>query len=130
MILKIEHGGWCPQGRLAEDGTIPSQYNLAETASSEYPERTERNVIDSDGTLILYRAKLQGGTKLTHKMARHHQRPFLLVDLDQCLGPVFVQQWLNESHIETLNVAGPRESGARGIGGQTQDFLLEVLREA
>ena len=32
----IEHGGWCPQGRKAEDGTIDPRYNLQETPSSGY----------------------------------------------------------------------------------------------
>lgn len=65
MQLSIEHGGWCPRGRLAEDGTIPSRYDLRETRSAKYHVRTERNVVDSDATLILYRKSLTGGTLLT-----------------------------------------------------------------
>ncbi len=37
----IPHGGWCPQGRLAEDGTIDARYRLKETPSADYPQRTE-----------------------------------------------------------------------------------------
>jgi hypothetical protein len=36
----IPHGGWCPKGRLAEDGPIPARYNLTETPSSNYPKLT------------------------------------------------------------------------------------------
>ncbi|MGH7992566.1 MAG: YpsA SLOG family protein, partial [Limisphaerales bacterium] len=32
----FEHGGWCPRGRLAEDGVIPPIYRLRETDSAEY----------------------------------------------------------------------------------------------
>ena len=47
------HGGYCPKGRIAEDGVIPRKYNLMETESSKYPVRTRLNIIHSDGTLIL-----------------------------------------------------------------------------
>jgi predicted Rossmann-fold nucleotide-binding protein len=53
LELGIPCGGWCPKGRLAEDGSIDLRYPLKETNSSEYRERTEKNVEDSDGTLIL-----------------------------------------------------------------------------
>lgn len=76
IFLGIAHGGWCPQGRLAEDGTIPPRYELTETNSSKYPIRTQQNVIDSDGTLILYAGELQGGTSLTLRFARERNKPW------------------------------------------------------
>ncbi|HPN84875.1 MAG TPA: putative molybdenum carrier protein, partial [Victivallales bacterium] len=33
IALGIPHGGYCPKGRLAEDGTVPAKYNLTETGS-------------------------------------------------------------------------------------------------
>jgi hypothetical protein len=57
----IPHGGWCPAGRIAEDGMIPERYQLRETASPGYRERTRRNVEDSDGTLILNLGELDAG---------------------------------------------------------------------
>ncbi|HID23542.1 MAG TPA: hypothetical protein EYP14_14255, partial [Planctomycetaceae bacterium] len=32
-------GGWCPRGRLAEDGPVPDRYPLDETPSAKYAER-------------------------------------------------------------------------------------------
>ncbi|MEE3218652.1 MAG: putative molybdenum carrier protein, partial [Planctomycetota bacterium] len=58
--LNIPHGGWCPRDRRAADGQIPRQYQLTETELVDYKERTERNVIDSDATLILVRGPLSG----------------------------------------------------------------------
>jgi hypothetical protein len=58
----IRHGGWCPKGRLAEDGMIERRYELQETSSKSYPQRTEKNVRDSDGTAI-FAQKLTGGSK-------------------------------------------------------------------
>jgi hypothetical protein len=53
MELGIRCGGWCPKGRLAEDGSIDYLYPLKETDSSEYWRGTEKNVQDSDGSLIM-----------------------------------------------------------------------------
>jgi predicted Rossmann-fold nucleotide-binding protein len=50
--LGISHGGWVPQGRLAEDGEVPALYNLRETRTRNCLERTKLNVRDSDGTVI------------------------------------------------------------------------------
>lgn len=73
LALGIPCGGWCPQGRRAEDGQIPARYPLTETGSPGYRERTYLNVRDSDGTLILARGALSGGTTLTRRVARAGQ---------------------------------------------------------
>jgi len=72
----IPHGGWVPKGRKAEDGEIPDKYSLQEMATSSYPARTEKNVIDSDGTLIISHGRLSGGSLSTKKVADEHL-PFL-----------------------------------------------------
>jgi hypothetical protein len=46
MELGIPCGGWCPQGRRAEDGRIREHYPLQETSSKEYPVRTRLNVFN------------------------------------------------------------------------------------
>lgn len=124
----VPHGGWCPRGRLAEDGRIPQRYTLRETSSAAYKVRTERNVVDSDGTLIIYRDLLSGGTLLTHRLARRHGRPCLTVDLATAPSPREVAEWVRREQIEVLNVAGPRESTCPGISGEARQFLIEVLR--
>jgi hypothetical protein len=43
------HGGWCPCERKAEDGVIDAKYQLQETVSDNYRQRTRYNVEDSDG---------------------------------------------------------------------------------
>jgi hypothetical protein len=126
--LNVPHGGWCPRGRLAEDGRIPDCYRLRETDSPEYAFRTEQNVLDSDATLILYRGRIAGGTELTLRMARQHDRPHLVVDLDAAVEPAEVHRWLEEQAVETLNIAGPRESQSPGIGEMAREFLRNVLR--
>ena len=127
IALNISHGGWCPRGRLAEDGRIPDRYHLSETDSAEYWVRTEQNVIDSDGTLILYRGKLSGGTQLTYQMTRKHGRPCLLVDLSEDCDVQAGRRWVAHHRIRVLNVAGPRESSAAGISLDAQNFLLAMV---
>jgi hypothetical protein len=127
--LGLEHGGWCPLGRIAEDGPIPAEYNLIETDSPEYPVRTKRNVIDSEGTLILYRHRLTGGTKLTHRFTRRRDKPSHLQDLAKSLDVEPARQWIAENRILVLNVAGPRESSAPGIQQQSYEFLIRLFAD-
>jgi predicted Rossmann-fold nucleotide-binding protein len=127
MELGIPCGGWCPQGRRAEDGRIPDSYPLQEASSPDYPVRTRLNVEDSDGTLILSRGSPQGGTALTLKLARKLNKPFLLVDLDREADPFRVWQWIKKNHVRVLNVAGPREGESAGIFEKASTFLREVL---
>jgi hypothetical protein len=127
LELGLPCGGWCPSGRRAEDGAIPARYPLRETPSPAYPERTEWNVRDSDGTLILHRGPLRGGTALTLRLARRLGRPALAVDLSAPPRAETVREWLAAERIEKLNVAGPRESEHPGIHDQAAVFLREVL---
>jgi hypothetical protein len=111
--LSIEHGGWIPQGRLTESGPLPPKYQLQETESSSYAERTERNVLDADGTLIISRGPLTGGSEYTREMAIKHQRPWLHIDLRHRAAfqaATMINTWILNKGIEILNVAGPRAS--------------------
>lgn len=129
MALGIPHGGWCPRGRRAEDGIIPSRYVLAEHSSADYAPRTVQNVLDADGTMVLCVGTPTGGTLLTCQVARQHRRPLLVVDLDQLPPPEAVRSWLEEHKIRVLNVAGPRESQSPGIGQRARAYLMQVLTQ-
>ena len=108
--LQLERGGWCPRGRLAEDGPIPDAYPLQETATADYAERTELNVRDSEGTLILTVGPPIGGTLYTIECAQQLRKPYYMVDLLQNSGVDDVRQWRTDNQITILNVAGPRQS--------------------
>jgi hypothetical protein len=129
MALGIPCGRWCPRGRRAEDGAIPAQYPLLETPTDEYPERTERNVCASDGTLILTRGVPDRGTALTLRLANRHKKPLYVVDLGSPAAdePQRVRTWLVQQAINVLNVAGPRESTQAGIHAEAVDFLRAAL---
>ena len=112
--LGIPHGGWCPAGRLAEDGKVPEKYNLQELYSRFYAHRTEQNVIDTDATLIFTYGTPQGGSKRTIDFARTHGKPYLWVNLNDTDNNAVenIVEWLNNLPIEqiTLNIAGSRAS--------------------
>lgn len=125
--LGIPHGGWCPRGRRAEDGRIPDHYRLDENDSTAYAARTERNVCDSDGTLIIASGELVGGTKLTWRFAQRYRKPCLVIDVERLPALDEAQAWLLEQPIEVLNVAGPRESQAPGISDTARQLLKNLI---
>lgn len=122
----IPCGGWCPKGRRAEDGTISDSYPLRESPTANYAERTALNVKDSEGTLILSKGPLRGGTALTKSFAERYRRPCLVVDLRDGTTKQ-VQEWLSVNAIRVLNVAGPRESSQPGIARQAAAFLRALF---
>ena len=72
----IPHGGWCPKGRRAENGRILAKYQLQECKTGRYAERTKRNVLDSDATVIFtVRPYLIKGSKLTYVIAVSNRKP-------------------------------------------------------
>ncbi len=127
MELGIPCGGWCPQGRKAENGPIPARYPLEESSSPAYPVRTQLNVEDSDGTLVLSWGPAAGGTALTLKLAGRLKKPYLLVDLSEPADPRAVWQWAELNDVRVLNVAGPREGETPGIYEKAAEFLRKVL---
>ena len=127
LELGLPCGGWCPRGRRAEDGTIPERYPLTETSSASYPERTKRNVLDCDGTLVLTSGPPRGGTALTIRIAAENDKPCLVVDLSRQPDPACVRSWCSTHRICVLNVAGPRESECPGIYQQAAAFLRTVM---
>jgi len=113
LAQRFPCGGWCPKGRLAEDGEIDLKYPLRETKDRNYGTRTRKNVQDSDGTLIISQGKLTGGTLLTYQFAKERNKPTLVVsptesDFEEIIFTII--QWLKENQIKILNVAGPRDS--------------------
>ena len=127
LELGMPAGGWCPKGRKAEDGSLASRYPLTETSSEQYWQRTEWNVRDSDGTLVLTRGAPAEGTAYTIEVARKSGKPCLVLDLSEEPSESVVQAWADEHKVRVLNVAGPRESKCPGIYAQAAQFLRAIL---
>ena len=111
--LGIPYGGWIPKGRKTENGPLPEKYDMREMPTSSYSHRTEQNVIDADGTLIISRGSLTDGSEYTRKMAMKHNRPWLHIDINKHAkfnAATSIVSWTAENSILILNVAGPRAS--------------------
>lgn len=129
----LAHDGWCPRGRLAEDGPLDPRYELRQTPSRKYAQRTEWNVRDSDATVVFSMGgEVQGGTALTIELAERLGKPWLhLVGGD--LSPSTIEEsasrlmaFLAEHRVARLNVAGPRSSQ----DPQVANFVDQVLTAA
>lgn len=129
----IPHGGWCPKGRKAEDGEISEHYQLMETKTSDYQERTFKNVMDSDGTLIIVdkQSIIEGsGTFNTVKYLKDAGKPYFIVDLHKPTSENDVIVWLMYNRIRILNVAGKKESSCKGIYLASINFLNSVFESS
>lgn len=124
----LEHGGWCPLGRIAEDGVIPDRYSLKQTPSADYPQRTLWNVRDSDATLALTMGRPTGGTAYTIECAKNLLRPHLVVDVGREVNNKMIVDWLRRNNVTFLNVAGPRESTCPGIYWEALKILSTIFR--
>ncbi|MCB2181322.1 MAG: putative molybdenum carrier protein [Desulfobulbaceae bacterium] len=125
----IPHGGWIPKERLTEDGALPAKYHLQEMDSDSYSKRTEQNVMDSDGTVIISHGHLTGGSALTMKFAEKHCKPNIHLNMENMSFPYaarMLKTWISDNGIKILNVAGPRASGDPEI----YDTVTRVLEAA
>ena len=127
-------GGWCPLGRLAEDGIIDLRYPLRETPENDPAQRTEWNVRDSDGTLIVSLAKrLVGGTRLTEVLAERLAKTHLVLaktDGDLSAQVEALRRFIAENGIQVLNIAGPRASGEPSVGEYVRSLLNATIGQA
>ena len=126
----VNCGGWCPASRKAEDGVIPVHYPLSELENASYRKRTQQNVIDSDGTVIIYFDTPSGGTEQTLLFCLKHKKPYLLIDATE-LSPTRavdrIGKFVTNHNIKLLNIAGPRASGEPLAYAYTLETMTQFL---
>lgn len=130
LELGVMCGGWCPLGRIAEDGAVPPEYPLKEAKTSDYPTRTRMNVCDSDGTVVFTYGAPERGSLLTLQTATKMFRPKLQLDLVRVTesdAAAQVRAFVEKHQIQVLNVAGNRESKAPGIQRRVAAVMRRVL---
>lgn len=127
LAFGLPCGGWCPAGRLAEDGIIPDSYPVIELASGGYRDRTRHNVIDSDGTVLIFFDQLHGGTLLTLNFCEQYNKPHLMIDASQInavRAAADIARFVTDQRISVLNIAGPRASS----NTKTYDYTLATMK--
>lgn len=143
----IQTGGWMPKGFRTTLGPLDSAlvelYNLQETESEGYPQRTQKNVQVADGTIQFAYNWNSPGEKLTTRLVKEAGQPnyqvSLLLNLDECrvdTNPTDlftatditkeVTTWIKENNIEILNVAG---NGNTAIEDTVEKFLGQVFQQ-
>lgn len=130
--LGLECGGWIPKGFKTEKGSEPELgeiYNLEEHISDHYVPRTYANAKDSDGTIRIANNFNSFGEKCTLKAIQQYERPYIDVSISDPKPISEVVTWLRENNIETLNVAGNRESVSPGITAFAEEYLTNVLKK-
>ncbi|MGE3310887.1 MAG: putative molybdenum carrier protein [Limisphaerales bacterium] len=131
LALGFPCGGWCPAGRLDEDGAIPDHYPLKELKRGGYKLRTIQNLVDADGTLIFYFSDLEGGTEETVYRCIKLGRPYKLIDGDELSVRRAIEltvTFVVGRALRSLNVAGPRASKSPGSYGYAYEVLSGLLR--
>ena len=106
-------GGYCPKGRLAEDGSIHREYPLNETKSNKYPPRTLLNIEESNGTVIIVKHTITGGSALTKKLCQDKNKPVHVIKQIEHVTTSAAKEiieFIKLNEIATLNVAGQRAS--------------------
>jgi hypothetical protein len=124
-------GGWCPPGRAAEDGPIDARYPVTEMPGGSYRERTRRNVVDSDATLVIYFEDLHGGTEQTVLDCITHEKPYKLIDATEippARAAELAAQFVARHGVSVLNVAGPRASHAPAGHRYAAETIARLLR--
>lgn len=126
----IPCGGWCPGGRMAEDGAINARYPLTEIPGSGYIERTRANVADSDGTVILHGGALEGGTLQTRLFCSELGKHCLVIareNTDIAGAAAAIAEFVAGHGIRRLNVAGPRASKQPQIYDWAYAVIAQLL---
>jgi hypothetical protein len=113
---------------------LPAKYNqLQEMFTSSYPDRTDQNVIDSDGTLVLSRGPLTASSALVEELAKKHKKPVKHIDLEEfrpLAAAHLIIIWIDQESIEVLNVAGPGGSKDLDIYRDTKEVIRGVIKLA
>jgi len=144
--LGLETGGTAPQGWLTEIGPqkeLLQQFGLIEgpVDSQKYVKRTTLNVDNSDGT-IAFRLTKNIGTDKTigyaqskkwqypkDILAEAEYKPIFVIHNLKSVPIKKVAKWLLENKVETLNVAGHRESVWPGLQKITSEIIKTVYHE-
>lgn len=131
IVHGMSYGGWLPPGRRTEKGPLSARYKMQVLTTGGYPDRTRKNILDSDGTLVITNGVLAGGSALTAKIAESRGKPLLHIDLAE-LGHeeiiVLLAEWLRKYQPEILNIAGPRASSDGSIYDAAFKLVSDLLR--
>ncbi|MFC1857451.1 YpsA SLOG family protein [Thermodesulfobacteriota bacterium] len=110
--LDISHSRPDMDEHKSKEGSVSHKSHLESIPPPGYANVCKQNVIIAEGTLIVARGELTGGSLYTRDLAIQHHRPWLCIDLSQTAGftaAMNINKWIQGNSIEILNVAGPQK---------------------
>ena len=135
LKLGLATSGWVSNGRPTKAGPLTDEqmmrYNLKETESSAYPERTRLNVQDADGTVWFgktdsagYHCTFNAAMKMRPSSSPNWHREYPWIENPDASE---LRSWIIANSIQTLNVAGNREHKSPGIYKLTYDTICKAI---
>ena len=103
----LERGGWTIRNFVTEKGSEREyllSHGLKEMKTTSYPVRTEKNITESDAT-VMFGSLTSPGSKLALKLLEKHDKAYICNPTSDELYVFIV-----EGDIKVLNVAGNRLS--------------------
>jgi len=129
--LDIPHEGWVYKGQKTEDAVITDRYNVREIDNPSYYERIEKNIIDSDGAVILTFGQLLIVSKEIMETAKKLGKPCLhvkLVDCSRSHAIASIRKWMNNHDLETVYFTGSKPSAAPNVYEESIRIIEGIYR--
>jgi hypothetical protein len=92
--------------------------------------RTETNVLQACATVVFTEGKATGGSALTLSFARKNSKPVLHLDTKKKTTLEMAKKleaWVEENQVQTLNVAGQRQSKTESMYEDTRQVMLKLF---
>ena len=103
-------------------------YREKEIDNPSYFERLEKNIIDSDGTVVLTYGQMAIGSKAVKDLADKHNIPLLKVNLgDHLLDHTvsLIRKWMTKHEIDTIYFTGSKTG--RDHSTKIYDEVIQVI---
>jgi hypothetical protein len=126
--MEIPHEGWCYRDRKTDGGVLPERYNVREIKNPSYFERLKKNIIDSDGTVVLTSGQRTVGSKAVKNLAVKHNKPFLDVNLgEHSLNHTIslIREWMTNHEIDMIYFTG--SITGRGRSTNIYDEVIQII---
>lgn len=118
------------KGYKTEDGPLPEKYNLQEISTSSYPKSIEKNVQNSDGSLIITHGEFTENLSMTTEFCLKHNMPFFHINLNKTpksKAASEINSWIIKHEIEILNVSGSQTKEDPDIYQDTMYIIEGVI---
>ena len=129
--MDIPCEGWAFQRRGDNYGPWPAQYNLKPIDFPSYHLRLEKNIIGSDGVVILTYGQLVIGTRVIREIAGKYKKPCLYINLTECSinhAISSIRKWIIRYNIEAVFFTGSKPVGESNIYEETIRIIDGIFR--